>query len=318
MTQIEHFGSTASGQAVQRISLRSESLTVSVLTLGAVLQSVRLKGVAYDLTLGSIHLSDYEGAMCYHGSVIAPVVNRITGAQACVAGHPATFQRNFLGKHCLHSGDGGTQHQLWDIADFSTDQVSLALHLPDGLGGFAGNRDVTARFSLQNDQLRLDVITRSDAPTLWNAANHSYWNLDGTDSFSGHQLQLAADHYLPTTAEFIPTGEIMDVSATPFDFRNLRPIAPQAPALDNCFCLGRRPQPMREVLMLRGSSGVTLRLSTTEAGVQLYDCRHDGYRALAIEAQNWPDAPHHKGFPDITLAAGAKLVQSTAWTFSKG
>ena len=318
MARIENFGVTASGQEVLRISLRSEALSIAVLTWGAVLQSVRLNGVAYDLTIGSDKVADYQGAMGYHGSIIAPVVNRISGAAAMVAGQRAAFQPNFLGKHCLHSGDLGTQHHLWDIADSSDDHVTLALHLPDGLGGFAGNRDVKARFSLHRARLQLDIIARSDAPTLWNAANHSYWNLDGSDSYRGHHLQVAADHYLPTTDEIIPTGEIADVTGTPFDFRRLRPIAPPHPSLDTCLCLSRTPQPMREVLMLRGATGVSMRMSTTEAGVQLYDCRHDGYRALAIEAQSWPDAPHHADFPNITLAAGAQLVQSTAWTFSKG
>jgi len=298
--------------------LRNETLAVSVLTLGAVLQSVRLAGVGHDLTLGSDHLADYEGALCYHGSVIAPVVNRITGAQARVAGRLVQFEKNFLGRHVLHGGSAGTQTQVWEIADHGADFVTLGLHLPHGAGGFPGNRNVTARFTLAGDQLRLDITVRSDAPTIWNAANHSYWNLDGSGSFAGHSLQLAADHYLPTTDEFIPSGKIVDVTGTPFDFRTPRVLAVNDPALDNCFVLGRGQAPLREVLSLRGASDITLRLSTTEAGVQLYDCRHDGFAGLAIEAQNWPDAPHHAGFPSIDLAAGQDLVQSTAWQFSKG
>lgn len=318
MAAISAFGQTQTGKAVQRITLRSDTLAVSVLTLGAVLQSVRLARVAHDLTLGSDHLADYEGALCYHGSVIAPVVNRITGAQALVAGRLVQFEKNFLSRHVLHGGSAGTQYQVWDIADHGADFVTLALHLPHGAGGFPGGRDVTARFTLAGDQLRLDITVRSDAPTLWNAANHSYWKLDGSGSFAGHTVQLAADHYLPTTDEFIPSGEIVDVTGTPFDFRTPRVLAVNDPALDNCFVLGQGQAPLREVLSLRGASGVTLRLSTTEAGVQLYDCRHDGYAGLAIEAQNWPDAPHHAGFPSIDLAAGQNLVQSTAWQFSKG
>lgn len=316
--QVETFGLTRNGAQVQKVSLRSESLAVSVLTLGAIVQSVRLAGVAHDLTIGSENLSDYEGALCYNGSLIAPVVNRITGAAADVGGKPAKFEANFLGKHCLHGGAVGTQHQVWQIAEQSGEAVTLALHLADGEGGFPGNRDVTVRYALQGANLRMDATVRSDAPSLWNAANHSYWNLDGSASFAGHTLQIAADYYLPTNDEFIPSGEIADVTATAFDFRTQRIVAANDPPLDNCFCLSRAQGPMREVLMLRGTSGVTLRLSTTEAGVQLYDCRHDGYHALAIEAQNWPDAPHHQGFPSITLAAGTDLVQSTAWHFSKG
>lgn len=317
MTQITEFGRTAAGALVQRVILRSEKMQVAVLTLGATLQSVRLDGVPYDLTIATQNVADAEGAMCYYGSLIAPVVNRLTGATAQVGGQTAQFERNFLGKHVLHSGSTGAQHQVWDIADVSDSALTLALHLPDGMGGFAGNRDVTARFTLDGARLQMDVGVTTDAVTLWNVANHSYWNLDGSADYAGHSIQLAADHYLPTDSEFVPTGEIVDITSTDFDFRSLRSIAPQKPPLDNSFCLGRTQEPLREVLTLRGASGVMLRLSTTEAAVQLYDCRHDGFAAVAIEAQNWPDAPNKAGFPSIELAAGQSRTQSTAWQFSK-
>ncbi len=318
MGQIEQFGVTAAGQPVQRVMLRSEEVQIAVLTLGATLQSVRLAGVAHDLTVAAQSVVDAQSAMCYHGSLIGPVVNRLTGATAQVDGQTARFERNFLGKHNLHSGPKGMQHQVWQIADASDTSLTLSLHLPHGQGGFAGNRDVTARFTLDGAQLQMDVSVATDAATLWNVANHSYWNLDGSADFAGHGLQIAAEYYLPTDAEFIPTGEIATVTDTAFDFRSLRSIAPQKPPLDNSFCLGRAQVPMREVLTLRGASGITLRLSTTEAAVQLYDCRHDGFAAVAIEAQNWPDAPNHAGFPSIELGAGKSRTQSTAWHFSKG
>ncbi len=317
MAQITEFGRTAAGGLVQRVMLRSETMQVAVLTLGATLQSVRLDGVAHDLTIAAQSVAEAEGAMCYYGSLIAPVVNRLTGATAQVGTKTAQFDKNFLGKHVLHSGPSGAQHQLWTIAEVSDSALTLSLHLPDGMGGFAGNRDVTARFTLIGARLQMDVTVKTDATTLWNVANHSYWNLDGGADYAGHTIQLAADHYLPTDGEFIPTGEIADVTGTDFDFRHLRRIAPHHPPLDNSFCLGRAQEPLREVLMLRGASGVTLRLSTTEAAVQLYDCRHDRFAALAIEAQNWPDAPHHAGFPSIELGAGQSRTQTTAWHFSK-
>lgn len=317
MTQITEFGRTAAGGLVQRIMLRSEKMQVAVLTLGATLQSVRLDGVPYDLTVAAQSVTDATGAMCYHGSLIAPVVNRLTGATAQVGGQTAQFEKNFLGKHVLHSGLSGAQHQVWNIADVSDSALTLALHLPDGQGGFAGNRDVTARFTLNGARLQMDVTVTTDAATLWNVANHSYWNLDGSADYAGHSIQLAADHYLPTDSEFIPTGVIADVTGTDFDFRTPQSIAPQKPPLDNSFCLGRKQEPLREVLVLRGASGVTLRLSTTEAAVQLYDCRHDSFAAVAIEAQNWPDAPNKAGFPSIELGAGQSRTQTTAWHFSK-
>lgn len=325
MPQIEAFGTTATGQAVRKITLRAGDLTASVLTWGAVLQSVRLAGVGHDLTLGSDLLADYEGDMRYHGSLIAPVVNRLTDASAPVAGVPHRFEVNFNGRHNLHSGAAGTHLKVWDLVSATETEAVLALDLPDGEGGFPGNRRVEVRFGVAAPAtLRMDVSVATDKATIWNAANHSYWNLDGAEGWAGHRLQIAADTYLPTDADFIPTGQIVPVAGTPFDFRKSQPVAPFAPDLDNCFCLGQGPEPLREVLWLTGASGVTLAVATTEAGVQLYDGRHalrpghSAYEGLAIETQGWPDAPNKAGFPSIDLGAGETRAQITEWRFSRG
>lgn len=324
MTSIETFGTTATGRRVEKITLRAGDLTVSVLTWGAVLQSVRLAGVAHDLTHGSDMLADYEGDLRYHGSLIAPVVNRLTDAQAVIAGAPHGFEVNFNGRHTLHSGAAGTHLKVWDIVSASADQAMLALDLPDGEGGFPGNRRVQVRFAVQAPAtLRMEVTVTSDAATIWNAANHSYWNLDGTAGWAGHQLRIAADHVLPTDADFIPTGQIAAVAGGALDFRAGQTIAPHAPDLDNCFCLGSGPVALREVLWLTGVSGLQMAVATTEAGVQVYDGRNAvrrgraPYEGLAIETQGWPDAPNHAGFPPIDLAAGQTRSQITEWRFSR-
>lgn len=322
MAEIAPFGTTQTGQTVDKITLSNAQLCVGILTYGAILQSVRLAGVDYDLTLGSDLIADYEGAMMYNGSLVAPIVNRFTNAQAPLADQILRFETNFLGKHSLHSGAAGVQHKCWTLEAATQDTVQLALTLPDGEGGFPGQRNVTVRFALDGATLRMDVTVVSDKATLWNAANHSYWNLDGAASYDGHSLQIMADHYLPTDADFVPTGEVRAVAGTNMDFRTPRRIAPQSPALDNCFCLGQGQTALRPALILTGASGVQMTVSTTEAGIQAYDHRHipprgAAYAGLAIEAQNWPDAPNHAGFPDITLNAGQSLTQTTAWHFAQ-
>ena len=313
-----HFGTTASGQTVEKITLRSGDLTVAILTWGAVVQSVRLAGVPYDLTLGSESLADYEGDLRYHGSIIAPVVNRLTNARAPLGDRTLTLEANFNGTHCLHSGAAGTHLKVWDVVRSSETDCLLALDLPDGEGGFPGNRRIEALFQLTSPaSLRLTITSTTDADTLLNATNHSYWNLDGSANFSGHSLHISADSYLPTTADFTPTGEIRPVTGM-LDFRKAQAISPQNPDLDNCFCLGTTPSPLRDVLVLQGRSGLMLTVATTEPAVQVYDCRQDHHKAIAIEAQRWPDAPNHPGFPPITLAAGETLQQVTEWRFSRG
>lgn len=322
--EIAEFGKTAAGQQVQVITLRGGDLVARVLTWGAVLQDLRLAEGAYSLTLGSEDLADYEGDMRHHGSVIGPVVNRLTEAQAPIGGVMHRFEANQDGRLTLHSGKAGTHLKVWQIARATAESATLALDLPDGEGGFPGARRIEARFDvLPPATLRLTITTTTDRDTLANVTNHSYWNLDGSESITGHSLQIFSAHVLPTTPDFVPSGEIRAVGGTAFDFRQPRLIAPETPPLDNCFCLADAQGPLRPALVLKGSNGLTLTVKTTEAGVQVYDGRaarrpnRPAYEGLAIETQGWPDAPNHAGFASIELAAGDTLTQITEWHFAR-
>jgi aldose 1-epimerase len=320
---VSEFGTTTGGKPVHKITLANGELTVAILTKGATLQSVRLAGVPYDLTLGSDRLGDYEGKMRSFGALVAPVVNRLSQAIAPIAGKPHEFEPNQSGQHTLHSGSAGTQHKVWTMGEITETSATLTIQLPNGEGGFPGNRHVTATFTLNGPTLRLEVSATTDALTLFNAANHSYWNLDSTPTWAGHSLKIAADTYLPTTAEFIPTGEIDHVTGTHFDLRQSRVITPETDAYDTNFCLSTEREPLRDVLWLTGSSGLTLTIATTEPGIQVYDGRaairpgKTAYEGLAFEAQNWPDAPNHAGFPSIELHPGETYHQITEWKFSR-
>lgn len=321
---IEDFGTGKAGEAVKAITLAAGDLTVRILTWGAVLQSVRLAGVAHDLTLGSDRLEDYLGDLMYHGALVGPVVNRISGGAATIAGTTRRFEVNYLGRHCLHSGSTGTHWQNWRILSAGPSACVLGLDLPDGLGGFPGNRTIRASFALTAPaSLTMTVSAATDAETIVNFANHSYWNLDGSPTWAGHSLAIAAEEWLPNDTDFRPTGEIRPVAGSPMDFRAARTIEPGAPALDTCFVLARAQMPQRDVLWLRGATGLSMTVATTEPGIQVYDQRgparpgREVYEGLAIEAQGWPDAPSHPHFPSITLAPGQSLTQITQWRFGR-
>lgn len=322
---ISPFGVTARGIAVHRITMGRGGLTVSILTLGALIHGVWLDGVEYNLTLNSDSLADYAAGMHHFGTLIGPVVNRLSDGKAMIAGRVHRFETNQEGRHTLHGGRAGTQYRVWKVAEVTDAAVTLHLEMSDGIGGFPGQRRVTARYSIgRNRNLRLEVSVTTDQTTLINFANHSYWNLDGTETWAGHDLQIGADRYLPTTPDFTPTGEIARVTGTPMDFRSSRPITPGEPALDTCFCLSDKRQPLRDVLWLQGRSGVSMTVATTEPGIQVYDGRNaqrpgrGPYEGLAIEAQGWPDAPNHAGFPSIELDPGTQYRQETEWRFRRG
>jgi aldose 1-epimerase len=314
----------ADGRPVQKITLQDGGLCASVLTWGAVLQSVRLDGVAHGLTLGSPQLSDYEGDMRHHGSLIGPVVNRITGARAMIGGTEHVFDANQEGQITLHSGRAGTHLKIWRLAELSETSATLTLELPDGEGGFPGHRRLAARFTvLPPGMLRLEVTASTDAPTLMNIANHSYWNLDGSAEWSGHRLMVLADHYLPTTPHFTPTGQIAPVTQGGMDFRTAREIIAGRDLFDTNFCLAPARRTLTDALHLVGRSGVSMTVATTEPGIQIYDGRNafrpgrGPHEGLAIETQFWPDAPNNPGFPDILLQPEDQWRQVTEWRFSK-
>lgn len=317
-----NFGLTAAGQAVAAVGLTAGALTVRALTYGAVLQSVRLAGIAHDLTLGSDRIADYEGAMPYHGAIVGPVANRITGAAAVIDGRLHRFGPP--GTTLLHSGAAGTHRQVWALAGGGPDRALLTLDLPDGAGGFPGNRRIAAEWQVQAPAtLRLRLTAHTDAPTLMNLANHSYWNLEGTPGWAGHRLRIAADRILAHHPDGRVKGPILPVGGTPHDLRRGAVPRPGAPPFDHCYALAEARRGLTEVLEFAGRSGVTLRLATTEPGLQVYDgrdARRPGrapFEGMAFEPQFWPDAPGRPGFPPILLRPGEAWEQVTEWRFAR-
>lgn len=319
---MEVFGTASTGETVHKLTLSAGDLTVALLTWGAAVQDVRMAGVPYGLTLGADNMADYEGELRHHGTLIGPVVNRNSTARVEIDGMMHELERNQDGRINLHSGKDATHRRLWQVIDHGPAHATLCCTLGDGICGLPGNRRITARFVVRAPAcLVLDITAETDAQTVFNLANHSYWNLDGTSDWSDHVLQIAADHYLPTTADFTPTGEIVPVNGTAMDFRKPRTIQPNNPPLDNNFCLSEGPTDLRQVLTLTGKTGVGLRLSTDQPGVQLYDGRRPArpgqgyYEGIAIEAQHWPDATNHTGFPSIRATPEQPYSQKTQFEF---
>jgi len=318
------FGTLADGRTVHALTLAAGDLAVSLLTLGATIRDVRLAGVAHGLTLGSDDPDDYiSGRLTWFGSLVGPVANRIAGARAAIAGQEYRFEAN-QNRDTLHSGAASTCHKLWTVAEHGPAHAVLTCDLPDGEGGFPGNRQVTARFALTGSAtLTQTVTTTTDAATWVNLTNHSYWNLDGSGNWAGHRLRIAADAYLMVDARLIPQGPPCPVEGSAFDLRQGRAIVPGEPPIDHNFCLSHAATPLRDVLWLTGRDGVAMTLATTEPGVQVYDGRDarlpggDAYQGLAIEAQGWPDAPNRPDFPSILLGAGQARVQVTQWRFAR-
>ncbi|MGR3436254.1 MAG: aldose epimerase family protein [Shimia sp.] len=322
------FGTTRDGRAVERLGIGSGPLRVHVLTYGAVLHDVRLAGYDFPLTLGSPDLAAYEGPMESFGSLMGPVVNRIRDARAVVAGVEHRFEANFEGRHTLHSGATGMQNQVWEAAEHTPDRVALTLVLPDGLGGFPGNRRVEVAYTVEGATLRMEVRATSDRPTLLSPANHSYWTLSPGAGFAGHVLEVAAETMLEMGPGLMPTGREVPVAGTGYDLRDgLVLTGDDRQFFDLNFCVAQAPGPLRDVARLHApETGLTMVLATDMPGLQVFDCAtidatphpsHHGapygaHAGLALEAQMWPGATTHRHFPPIE---GTRFGQVVEWRF---
>ncbi|MEN8894652.1 MAG: aldose epimerase family protein [Yoonia sp.] len=302
------------------VILSAGDLSVHILTLGAIVQDVRLRGVDFSLTCGCSSLTEYQGACRLHGALIGPIANRISNARVKIESMMHELERNQDGRIHLHSGKDGTHLQDWTIVTQSDDAVTLELALPDGMCGLPGHRVIRATYQVSAPAcLTLDITGTSDTDTMMNFANHSYWNLDGSNEWSGHHLKINADCYLPITDDATPTGNIADVTGTQMDLRSGRAVHSGTDVFDHNFCLSDMRTELRDVLELTGQNGLRMIMATTEPGLQIYDGRGTPtpYQGLAIEAQCWPDAPNNRKFPSIKLAAGDTYHQTTSWRFER-
>lgn len=324
---IEEFGALPDGQIVHRLHLQGGGLDAYILTLGAIVQDLRIKGVAHPLVLGAPMLAPYLGPMQYFGAMVGRFANRIAQGQFELGGQVYQVSQNNNG-HCLHGGVHGSAQRVWQVLAQRPDTATLALHMPDGEMGFPGALDVTLTIALEDGALCFDIRALTDRDTICTFAHHGYFALDDSGSLAQHQLQVAADHYLPVDATLIPLGEISPVTAD-FDYRAPRPL--RDVTLDHNFCLLPQRTSLRPVAWLRSdASDLEMRLETTEPGLQVYTAAHlphEGvighhgrplgrHAGLALEPQIWPDAPNNPNFPNAILRLGALRHQRTRYVFS--
>lgn len=288
------------------IRLACGSVELEVWTLGA-----RLNGVWFDdignLTDGSETPDEALGPKKYNGAVVGPVANRIDGAQAEIDGRSCRFEANERGRTTLHAGATGVHAREWTVEALDRTFLSMSLALPDGDGGFPGNRTLTCGYELLDDGFRVQFAAKTDAATWVNLALHPYWTL-GLKGRAGQRLSVNADRYLPVDEYQIPTGEVADVSGTIFD---LRSIAAPSFDIDHNFCLNADEGP---AVVVESDAGIRMAVTTDAPGLQVFTGKDIG---IAIEPQHWPDAMHHAQFPSIELRPGETYRQNSTYRFSR-
>lgn len=337
---IKTFGTLADGSVVHQAVLSAGDLTLDVIGLGAAIRDMVLKTPSgpVPLVLGLETLDDYLNHSPSMGIVAGRFANRIAGGRFSLDGQSYQLPLNEKGKTHLHGGGKtGFGNRAWTVIDDSPTSVTFRLISPDRDQGYPGNMETTVSYSLEEDnQVTIELVAVSDAPTIVNLATHSYFNLDGSGSILDHTLEIPAFAYLPVDGDLIPTGEIAPVAGTPFDFRRERPVAYRVDGelvgYDHNFCVDRvrAPHPRRMAKLTGPKHGITLEILSTEPGVQLYDGqglnvpvtgthgrRFDVRTGLALEPQIFPDTPNQPDFGSAVLRPGEVYRQITQYRLSR-
>ena len=347
--QREPWGTTRDGEAVELFTLEAHDIRAQFTSFGAALVSLEVpdrRGERADVVLGFDTLAEYESEKNpYFGGVVGRCANRIAGARFALDHRWYRLTAN-EGKHHLHGGARGFDRRCWRARSVRQLGVRFDLQSPHGEEGYPGQLAASAAYLLAPAHelpdarvLAVRLGAETDAPTLANLTQHTYFNLAGDGTILEHELTVFARRYLVVDDELLPTGELASVEGTPFDFRTPRRIGERiheltstpARGYDVCFELDEPPRKgFRGAARLRDPrSGRTLEIATSAPGLQLYTGNHLGglagkrgaryprHAGVCLEAQHFPDAVHHASFPSIVLLPGQQYVNETLWTFPR-
>lgn len=336
------FGNMPDGSAVTCFSLENNhGLTLEMIDYGATVVALRApdrSGVQNDIVTGYARWEDWLKNEAYFGTTIGRTCNRIGNARFELDGNEYKLTAN-QGKHQLHGGLIGFNSKLWTV-ETKQNENSISLifktssqHLEEG---FPGNLQVQACYTLDNQNIiSMKFEATTDAPTPVNLTNHTYFNLGGHDSGTiyNHQVLIFADYMTETDKDSIPTGKLLSVKQTPFDFTQVHPIGERIGALefgyDDNYALNSFSndcEPAARVFC--PESGRVLDILTTEPGIQFYTANwfnniagknghfYQKHEAFALETQHYPDSMNHPEFPNVILRPDQTYKSETRWRFS--
>mmetsp|Transcript_27885 Transcript_27885/g.36100 ORF Transcript_27885/g.36100 Transcript_27885/m.36100 type:complete len:394 (-) Transcript_27885:267-1448(-) len=338
------YGRTAEGTTVHRFDLRGGGgIEASFISYGATMISTKFpdkNGFVEELTLQYPTLALIEEKSPYYGSTVGRVANRIAGGKFTLNGQEYTLATN-NGPNHLHGGIKGWSMKVWEAEPFQTENtvgVTFKYTSPDGDEGYPGtvNAEVTYLVTTFNE-LHMRYKASSDSPTLVNLTNHAYWNLSGCRRKAhDHVLMVNAEEYLELDENSIPTGTRINVTGTPFDFREASPLNDRVPqinggpdgGIDHCFVMKKDSQDQMPLMatLADPESGRKMTVCGTQPGIQVYtsnylskeaaDFPHLLHNAVCLETQHFPDAINHPDFDSIILEPNVPYEQSAVFTFS--
>ncbi|WP_455093587.1 aldose epimerase family protein [Prevotella histicola] len=344
----EDFQTTVNGEKTDLYILRNkEGNEVAITNYGGAIVAIMVpdrKGNLANIIQGHDNIQDViDSPEPYLSTLIGRYGNRIAKGRFQLKGKVYSLPIN-NGPNSLHGGKNGFNTKVWDATQINEHAIVLKYTSPYGEEGFTGEVDVWVAYTLtDNNELIIKYSAKTNKKTIINLTHHGFFSLAGlanpTPPIDDLECQINADFFLPIDETSIPTGEILKVAETPFDFRTPKPIGQDIDAdheqirhgsgYDHCFVLNKKEEgELSFAARIRDpKSGRTMEVYTTEPGVQVYtDNWADGYKgqhgatfprrsAICFEAQHFPDSPNHPYFPSVILEPGREYTQKTIYKF---
>ena len=349
MASQEHFGRLGDGRAVHKITLRNDSgMAVEILTYGGIVRSIVVpdrRGSLENVVLGFRELDQYVSSDGYFGAIIGRNANRLAQGMFTIDG--TRYQASVNDPpSSLHGGHEGFDKKVWQVAEANSSSVELHYVSGDGEEGFPGTLTVGVRYEVAPENVfRIHYSATTDAPTVVNLTNHSYFNLggEGSGTVMGHRAQLEADYFLPVGEDLLPTGRIEPVAGNEMDFREAHSIGERircgseqvriSKGYDHNFMLNRPEQEASGLSFAARfddpRSGRRMEVWTTEPAVDFYTGNFlDGglvglsgstYRqgdGFAIEPERPSNAPNVPDFGSTVLRPGDRYESTSEYRFS--
>jgi len=334
------FGMLPDGRTAMLYTLQNDQQMMATITnYGGIITTLTVpdrNGNPGNIVLGFDTLEGYLAPNPYFGCLVGRYANRIARGSFELEGEKYQLYLND-GANTLHGGQEGFNKKLWDAEIITREghqALQLKYHSPDGEEGYPGNMDVTVIYEWIGNKLSITYNAVSDKATPVNLTNHAYFNLAGEGTILDHVLTLTASAYTPVDETLIPTGEIVNVEGTPFDFREPfvigARIADVPGGYDHNFVLDKKGEegPELAAKLMDTKTGRVVEVYTTEPGIQFYSGNFlDGsissrgweyiqHTGLCLETQHFPDSPNQKTFPNTILLPGETFSSQTLIGFS--
>jgi aldose 1-epimerase len=334
------FGVLSNGKKVKLYTLKAGDLTFSLTNYGATWTSLivpsRSKGKA-DVLLGYSGLDGYLNNVPFFGVTVGRFANRIKGAAFSLNGETYRLEAND-GENSLHSGKRGFDKMLWKAESYKESEgvyVRFELLSPDGDSGFPGNLKAVVCYGLtKSNEVIAEYRVKVDKLCPVNLTNHAYFNLagEGNGNILSHEVVLHSSSYVEVDEKCIPTGSLIPVKGSDFDFTTRKRINADFGSLDgydHCFAVDGEPGKLRPCAdVYEPDSGRSMKVFTTQPGVQFYTGNHfdnaEGkygsryakHSGFCLETQHFPDTPNQNSFPSCIVEPGKEYDERAVFAFS--